>query len=331
MRLKTFGCRLLLSAMIATLAACQQHSAPAPASNQPGADSPQAAAQLLVDQLKGGNFASFWQQQLPPADYAMLRADFPRLHQQGAPITAQDRARFNQALQQLTAPNAETRLYQQLRPLLSKYQQQYSDQIPIWLGIGQAIVTTAIEQDKTLPADQKQQLRDALNVLLPWAQQAPWFDQQRAQKGVAIVVGTTRALGLKSPEQVRDMDFDTAMKTYSAAYVGLRQLLALYGLSLDDSYASAKVNPLSSQGGKAQVKIDYTLTGKPLSATIGMSQVDGRWFDQDLIDYVHNQHLHLQQAAAAAAAASSALPESSTVAPASAGSAPAPASSAATH
>jgi hypothetical protein len=315
MRFQTLGRSLLLLALLA-LAACHNKEE---AAAVPGGASPEAAVQESVTLIKAGDFNGFWKHALPPADYANLRTDWTRPRPDQRPITDQDRARFAQAVKQLTAPNAETTLYDQLKPKLTQMEQQYHDQLPVMIGIGQAILTTGIAQNKTMTENQKQQMRDALNVLLPWAQQTPWFDQDKAKQAVGVVVTTARQLDLKSPDQLQSMDFDTAMKKYATAYQGIKQLLTIYGLSIDDTLDSVKVSTIGIDHGHAHVKIDYTLLGKPLSSDSQLVLVDGRWYSQDLLDSERAQHEQLMHPPA---------PASSSAAPASSGSTPAPASSA---
>jgi hypothetical protein len=320
MRFQILGRSLLVLAML-VLVACHKKEETTAA---PGGATPEAAVQQSVSLIKAGDFSGFWQHALPPADYANLRADWKLPHPDQRPITDEDRARFNLALQQLTAPNAETTLYSQLKPKLELMEQQYHDQLPVMIGIGQAIVSTGIAQNKTMTENQKQQARDALNVLLPWAQQTPWFDQDKAKQAVGVVVATARQLDLKSPDQLQNMGFDDAMKQYSIAWDGVKKLLLIYGLSIDDTLDSVKVTTIGIDHGQAHVKIDYTLLGKPLSSDSQLVLVDGRWYSQDLINSVRAQHEQLLHPPAPAASSSAPAPVAGAQVPASSSSAGSP-------
>lgn len=289
MRFQTLGRSLLVLAML-VLVACHGKEQTAAI---PGGATPEAAVQQSVTLIKSGDFDGFWKHALPPADYANLRTDWTRPRPEQHEITDEDRARFAQAIKQLTAPDAETTLFNQLKPKLVQMDQQYRDQLPVMIGIGQAILTTGIAQNKTMTENQKQPLRDALNVLLPWAQQTPWFDQDKAKQAVHAVVTTARQLDLKSPDQLQNMNFDAAMKQYAIAYGGIKQLLAVYGLSVDEVLDSVKVTTIGMEHGQAHVKIDYTLLGKPLSADFQLVLVDGRWYSQDLLNSARAQHEQL--------------------------------------
>jgi len=273
------------------------------AASQPGGRSPVAAVQASIDLVKAGDFNGLWKHALPPADYANLRADWSRHEQDQRPITAEDRVKFNETMQQLTAPDAENKLYAQLQPKLAAMEQQYKDQLPVLISVGEALVKNGIAQSKDLTSTQKTQANDALDVITPWAQQTPWFDQARARQAIGVAVATARKLDLKGPEQLRTMDFDAVMGKYAIGYGGLKQLLAIYGLSVDDTLDSIKLSELSNSNGHAVVKIDYTLLGKPLSTESKLVQENGRWYSEDMLANVRKSHQQLSQPSVAQTAA----------------------------
>lgn len=271
---------------------------------QPGGSTPEAALQASVDLLKAGDFNGLWKHVLPPADYANLRADWSHHQQDPRPITAEDRARFNETMQKLTEPDAEAKLYAELQPKLISMQQQYKDQLPVLISVGEALAKSGVSQSKSLSDAQKTQANSVLDVLAPWAQQTPWFDQAKAKQAVGVAVATARKLDLKTPEQLRTMDFDAAMGKYATGYTGFKQLLAIYGLSVDDTLNSVKLTPVSSSNGHAVVRVDYTLLGKPLSTESKLVQQDGRWYSEDLLENARKAHLQASQQAPAGSASS---------------------------
>jgi len=279
---------LLLLASVLALVMTSHKSAPAPV--VAGGETPEASVQQSVALIKAADFAGFWKHALPPADYATLRADWTRPRPDDHPITAEDRAEFIKNMQQLTEPNAETKLYALAKPKLTQLQQQYHDQLPVMIGIGQAIAATGVAQSKDLTNPQKQQVTEVINVLAPWAQQVPWFDQARAKQAIAIAVATARKLDLKTPEQLRAMDFDTAMQKYSVGFVGIKQVLGLYGLPVDETLDSVKVTLLENRNSHARVRIDYTLLGKTLSIESDLIEQGGRWYSADMLQNVRDAH-----------------------------------------
>jgi hypothetical protein len=310
MRLPTLSSTLLPLFIALLLTACHGKDD----ASQPGSSTPEGAVQASVELLKAGDFNGLWKHALPPADYATMRADWHQLVQNPQPVTAEDRARFNQALQELTAPDAENKLYAELQPKLTTMEQQYKDQLPVLVSVGEALLKNGVAQNKTLTVEQKTQANAVLDVLTPWAQQTPWFDQAKAKQAVGIAVTTARKLDLKSPEQVRTMDFDTTMAKYSVGFAGAKQLLGIYGLSVDDTLNSIKVTPIDNSNGHARVKIDYTLLGKPLSTESKLVQQDGRWYSEDMLNNVRESHRQVTEqrshpaGSASAPAAASSVP-----------------------
>jgi hypothetical protein len=313
---------LLPFAAALALAACHHQNA----AETSGGSTPEAAVQESAQLIRDGDFNGFWKHALPPADYATMRADWSELRPADRPISPADRARFEQVMRQLTAPDAEKTLYAELKPKLQQMEKQYKDQMPVMIGIGQAIAGTAIAQSKTLSEGQKKQANDVLATLLPWAQQAPWFDQDKARQAVDALVATARQLDLKTPDELRTLGFDDAMKKYGEAFGGLKKLLAIYGLSIDDTLDSVKATTVSVEHGQAHVQIAYTLLGKPLTADAQMMLDHGRWYDAALVRSVRQAHERAQQSRAAAAASAAAPAHAASTAPAAGSSAATPAS-----
>jgi hypothetical protein len=110
---------------------------------------------------------------------------------------------------------------------------------------------------------------------------------------VGVAVATAHKLGLRDADSLRTMDFDQAMHSYGTAFLGIEQLLALYGLPVDQALASARVVPLDYHPPYARVRIEYRLLGTPLSIESTLVQQDGHWYDQDLLQSVRQSHQRL--------------------------------------
>ena len=278
----------------------------------PGGSTPEASLQRSIDLFKAGDFQGMWEQSLPPADYANLRADWSRQQRQSLSISNGNRSKFTEAMQQLTARDAGKALFAQWQPRLIRAEQQYGDQLPVLLKVGGAMAKAQVAQDQNLSSSEKSGINNVLDALAPWAQQTPWFDQARAKQAVAVAVATARKLDLKNPKQLHSMDFGSAMGKYAIAYVGLKQLLSIYGLSVDDTLHSIKLTPVSESHGHAVVKIDCTLLGKPLSAEFPVVEQDGRWYSADLLEQVRASHQRVIQSMATLPAGSATTPAAAT-------------------
>jgi len=276
--------------VIALLAACnRQKEAP----GTPGGGSPEDATRESLALLRDGKFDLFWKHALPPSDFATLRADWPRRNAAQAPVNPDDEAKFEAGVKRLTEPDAEKKLFAELRPTLVRFDRDYKDQMPLISGIGQSMALTAIDQDHDLTLSQKRQLREAVNAVAPWTQTVGWGDQAKAKEAIAIVVDTARKANLSTPEALHAMTFEQSMATWSTAWLGFKRLLDVYGLSIDKSFDSVSIDTIESNGGSAHVKITYTLLDKPIQTDATLVLLDGRWYDSDLLQRVRDEHARL--------------------------------------
>lgn len=282
---------LLMLALFA-LAGCHHPNV----ADQVGGATPQAAVQGSIDQLKAGNLGGLWKHALPPADYAMLRTDWPQ--QTGTPwLDATWRVKIDAALRELSGPDAANHVYARLQPWLDHEQSEYGDQVPVLLAMEGAVLKKRLTA--TMNTTQKAQVDGLIDALVPWAQRAPWSDAAHTRQALTIAAATAGKLGITSLAQLHTLTFDDAMRRYSFGWQGAKQLLAVYGLSVDNTLASARLGTVSERGDHAVVQIDYSLLGKSLSLQTTVVRQDGRWYSQSLIDAVHAAHARLQPPATA--------------------------------
>lgn len=301
---KRFRWRLAPFPLLAMLmlAGCHHEGADAPTAVVPGGASPAAAMQTTVQLIRKRDFAGFWRHALPPTDYDHLRADWQHHEAGTATLSDQDRATFSETMRKLTAPDAKASMNAQLQPRLAQAEQKYGDQLPLLVGIGHALVLKSVSANARLDQAQKHDISAVVDAIAPWAQKVSWFDPARAQQAIGVAVDTARALNLQSAEQLRALAFEPAMHAYGVTFDGLCKALAVYGLSIDAALDSVKVVPLSVNGDTATVRLDYTLLGKPLSATAQMQRVDQRWYATAVVDAARDRHRRAGRPAAAASA-----------------------------
>lgn len=287
MRLPSLRLPLLVLALVA-LGACHSRGGTATAVSE----SPEASVRQSVALLRAGQFDRFWRQALPAQEYAMLRADWALPGADTPATSPAQRARFDAALHQLAAPDAEATINAQLQPWLAQARTRYGDQLPILVAVARALASGTINAEPDLTETQKRNATGLLQALSPWAQQAPWFDPDKARQAVGVLVATARQLDLRTTHRVASADFDQAMRRYAIAFAGIERVLALYGLPLDRVLASVRVVPLDYHPPYAKVRVESRLASKPLAIELTLVQRDGHWYDQDLIESVHRAHRH---------------------------------------
>lgn len=307
--------RLLALALLpALLLACSHGSGPV----ESGGASPGAAVLESVRLLRDGDFDGLWRHALPPADYAAYRASWGADRDRSR-ITPESRRQFAATMATLTAPDARQQLWRKLQPQLALYERKYKSQMPTLIGMLETIGGTAIERSTTLSDAERQQARSALLAVGSWAQGVDWGDPAKAKTALGILTDTARQLDLHTLDQVDALDYAQANADYGLLWSGLKRLLAVYGLSLDDALDSARVKVLSNDGHVAVVRLSFDLLGKPISSDSTLILQDGRWYDRDtLLDW-------RQRAAALAArpAASATTPPPAIATPAATAHAPA--------
>jgi hypothetical protein len=301
--------RLFRVALVALLAAaavgCGNQESPKTAAVS--ANTPDATIRKSADLLKQNDIAGVMQNALPPADYEKLKADWSKANNE-RPVTDEDRQKFQETMTRLTAPDADKTIYAEIEPQLKQFDAQYTQQIPMYVAMGQGWLTGMVQQNKELSDADKQQAVAAINALAAWVQKTRFTDAESVRKVLAITTKTARDLNLKTLDEARALTFDQSMQKARIALGGFKEALGVYGFSVDQTLDSVKPEVVSNDGKAASVKVSYTLLGTPLSATTEMVNVDGRWYGKDTIEKLKEQEQ--QQAAPQPAVPAEAPPAS---------------------
>lgn len=268
------------------LVACGDKGAPEPASKaaiERQTSDPARAVEAFAAQLREDNLLAAVQLAVPPANLEELRAQWTQKMAEDAP-SDEERAEYAQQMAKFTAPDAEQALYAELEPMLVKYETEMAAQMPMMIGMGQGFATQAINANEDLDEVQKKQATEVVSALGGWLQGVNLADRELARKSIAIAVKTARALELPTLDAVRALDFDQTMGKGGLVFSGAKEILALYGLDINQSLASTKATVVSKDDGAAQVDVAYSLLGKNLNTRTEMVEVDGRWYGKDTIE-----------------------------------------------
>jgi hypothetical protein len=269
----------LALALVALLAGCKsKDQAPAVA-----ATTPEGAVQAAVASLRAGDLAALVQAQVPPKHMDTLRAEWKRDMAEEAP-SDEDRQQFAKMMADLTAPDANARLFAELEPQIVRFETEIAPNMPTYIEMGRGLLVAGIEERKDFSADQKQQAEKSVAALVGWLEGTHFTDRDKAKAAIAQITEAARTLELKTLDDARALDFDQALAKGSIAFRGLKGVLATYGFSIDDVLASVKTEVVSRTGNVAKVRIHYTLLGSPLSFETELVEVDGRWFGKQTIE-----------------------------------------------
>jgi len=273
-----------------SLVACQKEDAAgeSPAATAQATSTPDAAITEIAGKLKSGDILAVMQMSLPPKHVDKIKADW-KAKMASDPVTEEDRAEFAEMVAKLTAADAEAALYAEAEPQLAKMETEMAAQMPMLIGMGQGFAMQSIQGNEKLSEAQKKQFADVVGATATWLQGVKFADRELAKQAIAKAVATARALELTTLDEMRGLEFEPAMAKAGIAFNGVKDVLAVYGLNLNQSFDSVKTQVLSQEGDKAKVKVDYTIFGQPLSYEAEMVQLDGRWYGQDTIEQIEKE------------------------------------------
>lgn len=301
--------------LLLTLAACNNdESASQTPAEAPAIDNSDPAQAVIAQAklLKLGKFDALVRASLPPEDYQKFRHNFRDLGKDADQITAEERKKFAANMRKLTAPDAEKQLYQRLSPVLDQYQTKYKALLPMYIGMAQTVATTAIQQSAELSAAQKDQISTLMRGAARWVQSTDWGNRDKAKKAIATLVATARDVDIKTIEQARALDYEQAMHKYSRIWDGARQLLAVYGLDVNQALASVKATTVQREDHKAVVEVGFKLFGEPQKTRVKMLERDGHWYVAERLEQL--QEALTQPAPGQSAATQAAPAQAATVA-----------------
>ena len=270
---------LLALALVAVLAGCKSKEEVAVSATS----TPEGAIQAAVATLRAGDLGALVQAQVPPQHMDALRAEWKRDMAEDPP-TEEEKRDFAQTMADLTAADANERLYAELEPQIVRFETEIVPNMPTYIEMGRGLIVAGIKERKDLSAEQKQQAQKSVDALVAWLESTHFTDREKAKAAIGHVTATARELGLKTLDEARALDFDQALAKGSIAFRGLKEVLATYGFVFDDVLDTVKTEVVSRNGSEAKVRINYTLLGQPLSFETDLVEVDGRWYGKQTVE-----------------------------------------------
>ena len=268
------------------LVACSDKDASQPASQaaiERQSSDPAKAVEAMAAKLHDNQLLEAVQLAVPPTKLDQLRAEWKEKMASEVP-SEEERAQYVAQMAKFTAPDAEAVLYAELEPALVKFETEMAAQMPMMIGMGQGFVMQSIQASEKLDETQKKEATDAVAAIASWLQGVKLTDRELAKKSIAVAVKTARELNLPTLAEVRALDFDQTMGKASVVFGAVKEVLALYGMDINQSLAGTKASVVSQANGEAKVAVAYSLFGKPLTTQAEMAEVDGRWYAKDTVE-----------------------------------------------
>lgn len=271
----------VLAAALGVAAGCARDDADATgtASSNKAAREPAQAVLLLTDHLRRNDLAAFARDAVPPE----LAAPLESAWREGRTRWPLEELPFDErlpgALGALSAPDAETRLRQ-------VFDQQFANEEAAITAAASTLGLFGAEyvrgQGDYSDAERAHYLQ-LVEAVSRWGATAPLSDPGRADAAIATLAKAARAAELPDEAAFAHAGMVASLARLSWVSAALKEVLAGYGLALDDTLAGMRAEEVDRKGDKARVRMRYTLAGAPIEAVVEAERIDGRWYLSDFL------------------------------------------------
>lgn len=299
---------LPVAALVAVIAAvvllggCGREPAPAP---EQVASRPAQALEQLIEDLRRNDLAAYARHALPPPLHARMATAWTagRTIWPLTELPLDDR--LPAFISVLAAPGAE-------KDLLAAFSRQFAGanrelhSAAATLGLF-AVQYISIADEYS--AAERAHYTQLIAALGQWGRQAPLGDTAKARLAVPQLVAAARLTGLAGGlETFHATGMDRSLGRLGPFSARFKDILLGYGLDLDQALAGARVALVEQTGDTAQVSLDYTIGGHPVSAVLQVERRAGRWYLTDLLRHAERQAGPLPPAGESAPAEAEPLP-----------------------
>ncbi|MFC5570449.1 hypothetical protein ACFPN1_10300 [Lysobacter yangpyeongensis] len=270
-RIRAVAATLLLLAA----AAC----VPGSSAPEAGPDSPVAAVQQLVDDLRRDDLAAYARHAVPEPLHARLATAWD----QGRTLWPLSELPLDQKFQgflaALSAPRSEQTLLAAYRRQFAGAQKEIRDAATT-LGL---FTVQYVANEGSYSDEERDHYRQLIGALSRWGQRAPLADPARARQVLPQITLAARTTGLGGPDGLHRAGMEASLQRLGPFFVRVEHALAAYGLDFDAALAGMRVTLAEQTGDQARVRIEYTLAGEPIDALVRVERRGGRWYLSDLL------------------------------------------------
>ena len=244
-----------------------------------GASTPNEAVLLLTGHLQRNDLAAFARDAVPPELADPLETAWREGRTRWPLEELPFEARIPGALGALTKPGAEARLRQ-------VFDQQFaSENAAITAAVSTLGLFGAeyVRKEGDFSEGERAHYLQLIEVVSRWGATAPLSDPERAHVAIGTLAKAAREANLPDEAAMRHAGMVASLARLSWVSAALKQVLAGYGLALDESLAGMQAEEVSREGDKATVRMRYTLAGTPIEAVVEAERVGGRWYLSDFL------------------------------------------------
>jgi hypothetical protein len=241
----------------------------------PGAATePAAAVRQLAMHLRNNDLVGYARAAVPPAQYAALETAWAQGHSRWPLSDLPLDEKLPALLAALSEKNAEQQLRRAFKAQLEGQAASVRQAAHSLELFGVQYIT---HQGDYSPA-QRAHYVQLVAALSGWAQAAPLSDPTLAQSAITTLTTAARATGLDSVQAFQQAGMTASLQRLGPFAAALKQVLASYGLRLDDSIDQLRTGLVTQQGEQATVRVQYPLAGTELDLQVMLVRRDGHWY-----------------------------------------------------
>lgn len=269
---------LFAAAATVLLASCGRGGGGPAAEPVPG--TPVEAVARLIGDLRANDPAAYARHAVPPA-----------LHRQAAEAWARGESNWPlnalpldehlpTLISTLAAPQAE-------KTLLASYNQQFAGAHRELRSAAAALglfATQYVASADEYSVEQRSHYTQLVSALAEWGRSAPLGDPTLARQAIPQLVGAARTTGLAAPGALQRTGMEHSLERLGPFLARFKQVLLPYGLDLDATLDSMRVELVEQTGDRARVRVEYELAGRTVSGVMVMERREGQWYPRRALE-----------------------------------------------
>ncbi|WP_395373802.1 hypothetical protein [Marinicella sp. W31] len=237
-------------------------------------NTPEGAFKASMVALKSNDLKSLFKQSMTDEQYNELATEFEKNKASG--FSESDKAQFAQTMQMLTADGAEDQLMAMVGPQL----EQARAMMPMMLAMGKDQMIMSIKNNPMVPEGQREASAEIAGAVVDWLGENDVLSEDVTRKALREVINTAKALDMTSLDALQNMSFDQALDKGSMALGGLKNVLDVYGISMDDMVNSMDVSNVQVNGDTATMDVAFEIFGKEINQTMNMIKKGDKWISE---------------------------------------------------
>lgn len=234
---------------------------------------PAMQLEQMARMFRANDVAGLARAMVPPSQWEEIRLAYQR--KQLEPISAEDRAEFDEKIGRLVAPNSVDSLMAEIEPKLEKARPSAPGALLMAFGAMQMAVNSP---DSELTDDQRAALKSALPGIQRWASQTDFLDSASMRQALTLLTNAGRNIGITDLDQLKALPLDAVLDRSGSLLAAAKQAVQLYGIDLNAVADSLRVELLAIDGDTARVRTTVTLFDAPLWTEHELVLVEGRWY-----------------------------------------------------